>query len=168
MADDLKETLENLSPLIGKLAVTFALAEQWLDECVLHIHSTFPESRKCWPEIPRALGKKLDFLKECFKTIATLADHKDDGFLIIRQMKDLSDDRNFLIHGAPTIKGHGSHHLKLRKICYQPTSHRYEDRTYTWRKIRDLVHKSDVVAVNVLCVTHSLKMKSTKRSAKAK
>ena len=151
------KTQQEISPLIGEIAVSFAAAEQALDECAIVIHAKYAAARSIQKKLPWGLSQKLDFLKRCFSEIGELATFKDDALLVIQQMSDLADDRNFLIHGAADPNSRAPHgQLKMRKVLYEKSGPRFEERTYTVRKVWDIAQVCGIACFNAVMVAYSL------------
>lgn len=153
--------LEEIYSLIGRIAISFALAEQSLDECVRVIYNTHTESHLFEKKIPRMLVRKIEFLRKCFGKITVLSKYKDDGLLTLQQIFDLADDRNFLIHGAVIPHGFETEEmpLKFHKINYDPGVPPDEERIYTWSRFQEIEQNLSMAAVNAMFLAHALKTK---------
>ena len=94
---------DNMGPLataIGGVVLAWGSAEASLNICVAVIfRAAGGKHHADKNEIPVALGRKLRFLRLCFRKIAALAELENDGLVLCDRIGVLAGKRNDLIHG---------------------------------------------------------------------
>lgn len=172
MAGSHLEAAQNIAPVIGQLTLLFSMAEFALDECVIEIYKSHSDAAKRFDkEFPRSLSRKIKFLRRCFNQIEALSADKadkEDSLMILQQMVDLADHRNFLVHGAPTLADLGPHTLKMQRFSYDNSPPSIEDRVYTYRQVWDIYMSCSVICTNALFLAHFLKTNWIRRAAKSR
>jgi hypothetical protein len=100
MADRIpNEVLNALYAPVGQIIISWALAEQLLENCVL-VFSRFAGGKNIEPELPWQLGPKLKFSRKCLNKLESLSAFKEEGIKLVDEMAALSDVRHTFIHGA--------------------------------------------------------------------
>jgi hypothetical protein len=108
MADDLDDDDAKHNPVfreVGRITMVWAHIDTLLDYCNVILQQDFGGHPK-WPELPRTrLARKIQFFRDCLEDSPALAASKDRGVDLADEIKGLSDDRHWIIHGAAGASG---------------------------------------------------------------
>jgi hypothetical protein len=162
------QAINRFSPMIGEMAIAFALAEYALEECVVEICNRHEAARRFEREFPRSLSRKVTFLRRCFNQISALSsglEEKSERLKGLRQMEEMAEHRNWLIHGAPAPDEPSAYRLKLRRIRYEDNAPFCEEKSYGYRDVWDLVQECSIISINALFLAHFVKTNWSRRSA---
>jgi len=81
------------------IVTNWSFAENGLDHWTAIVFHDFGGSN-IEKEMPRMFGRKVSFLKACFRKIDDLAPFKEDASKFITRMVELSDMRHYVVHGV--------------------------------------------------------------------
>jgi hypothetical protein len=91
---------------VGSNVVHWAFVEELISDCVNLIYHKYGGDNTAYCKksgIPRTqFGRKLDFLTEAFETLPSLIQYRDKGLSFMSIAKELSEDRDTIIHGVIT------------------------------------------------------------------
>lgn len=104
---------------IGRLVVSWSSLEMALDAMIDLIHRGLG-GNKLEPERPRALQRKLNYLRRYFKSLPGMEPSGLAGFLLLfKQIEDLSESRHDIIHGAVLENAEGSGEAKMLRFLHK-------------------------------------------------
>lgn len=83
---------------VGRLVLSWAVLEVGLDFCVVGVnrHHLDDETQT---EVPRALRRKIDYLRRAFKVIPAMEGHRETFLGLLDDIVVASEQRHDLIHG---------------------------------------------------------------------
>lgn len=90
---------EDFFGAIGRLAISWAHLEFGLD-CMVEFLYYACDGKAVEPEIPRALQRKITFLRAIFKTIPIGEEATQDYLSLLDRIQTAAQDRHDIIHGV--------------------------------------------------------------------
>ncbi len=102
MLDELPpDVIEPLWAAIGHMVHSWSVVEMCLDYNTAIIFR-LAGGRHLDDQLPQALGRKIRFLRRCFKQIEPLRGFADEALGYIDEAKRLSETRHLVVHGSAT------------------------------------------------------------------
>jgi hypothetical protein len=114
---------QNLFAAIGKIAVAWAFVEHGLEQCVAIAYRRCG-GNKLSNQVPRALSKKIDFMRKAFRRLAALAKFQPEGLALLGRIQQSSEDRHAVIHGALSGIVEGENAFIFARIDAEPQFHK--------------------------------------------
>jgi hypothetical protein len=122
MTDSSQHDLTALSYAVGFIVINWALIEQSMDHCVRAIYRGC--NGKCIrPRLPVSCKPKIEFLEASLKTLLQLEEFKEDGLMLLRDIADIADMRNNLVHGVIESIHSDSGVYTFNRLKTHPDSH---------------------------------------------
>ena len=87
-----------LSMAVGQMVLSWSFVEVSLDQWVAIIYQGVG-GRNLAEEIPRALTRKIKFLRRCFRNIAALDPFAEEATKLLDRAKEISEIRHTVVHG---------------------------------------------------------------------
>ena len=87
-----------LSLSVGQLVLSWSVVEVSLDQWVAIIYQGVG-GKQIEREMPRALSRKIKFLRRCFKSILALEPFAEEATNLLGRAKELSSIRHTVVHG---------------------------------------------------------------------
>jgi len=94
-----RSDIETLFKAVGFVVVQWGFAEQSLDLIVAKVFHSF-DGHPLIKRRPQHLEPKIEFLRECFRTIPDLKQFHDTSEVLLPRFATAGKKRNDLIHGA--------------------------------------------------------------------
>ena len=140
MADDVPlEDAEKFLSSIGLVTIIWAKTESVLDLIVSVIYSP-GGGDKLEAELPRALDRKLTFLRKCYTRLDALKAVQASGIEIVERFHAIKQRRHDLIHGAVSRATADSIEVTiLKKDKGKPEGIRMDRETITHDNLIDLL-----------------------------
>lgn len=82
---------------VGRIVVAWSMLESQFDVCIWLMYESLG-GKTLVKEPPRALTRKVDFWKECFRKLPNLQSHKDAAYEFGDQLSSAAGDRNRMLH----------------------------------------------------------------------
>lgn len=98
MAEPENPDLDRFIDAVGRLTLSWATLELGLDICALAVHRYHREARTD-PELPRALGRKLRYLRKAFETLPEMASARESFLKVMDDIEKSAEVRHDMIHG---------------------------------------------------------------------
>jgi hypothetical protein len=100
--------------------------------------------------LPRALNRKIQFLKIAFKKLPTLQKFADEDFIFLDRVENLSDDRHWAIHGT-VLEHTGNIDLEIvvEKVRRYEHFFKFERKTISIDLLLDVWEKSGNLSVEL-------------------
>ena len=92
--------LPALCNAVGHVVVNWAFVEHSLDTWSTIIFH-FSEGKRLYRMMQKNLGRKLEFLRRCFKTLKPLQPYSAEALQMLASAECLSLTRHFVVHGVP-------------------------------------------------------------------
>lgn len=121
------DVYQALCKSVGDLILNWGLAESALDICVaivFHRGGSTVENT-----IPKAMDKKTEFLKQCFKTLPQLFSWKDEATALAIEASNLANIRHTVVHGSIGQYDPNRHKIAFNMLKAEPTIHRHRTQT---------------------------------------
>jgi hypothetical protein len=118
------DVYQALCKSVGDLVLNWGLAESALDigvAIVFHRGGNAVENT-----IPKAMDKKTEFLKQCFKTLLQLSPWREEATALAIEANNLANVRHTVVHGSISQYDPNGH-----KIVFQ-----------SWRRVASLRHSA--------------------------
>lgn len=137
MIDPRENLYRQLYTEVGRLTIFWTYLEMALDSLcyTLFVHYG---GNKIEAELPRALSRKVDFVKRCLSKNPALIAHKEQGRLLIKRAAEAGEERHWLLHGVAfkhdQFEAGGS--IGLRRTVHQKTKLTIEDREISLEEIQ--------------------------------
>ena len=153
MADFDSSSDEPFFAAIGRLTISWAHLEAGLDFCVAIAYHSL-DGDQIEQEIPRALKRKINFLRKAFKRLNALAPYRDRFLTLADQIETESDKRHDIIHGF--IVSHESQEVRMIRLRYTPEMHHEKKVTATTASILKNTVDATKLASQLLDLTAEL------------
>jgi len=156
MSDYTSPSDEEHFAAIGRLTVAWALLEAGLDMSVGCIHLYAGGSQAIEPELPRALERKMRYLRKAFNQIGPLSRWKETFPTLAEQIKVASDFRHDIVHGFAISHPPGSIQVTLLRFLWEPQNYRIKPITVTAELLLREALKAQKLAGQTLSLANEL------------
>lgn len=109
------EVVEPLCSAIGHMVLSWSQVEVCLDYSTAIIFQA-AGGRHLDDQIPQALGRKIKFLRRCFRQIDTLLPFANEMLPYLDETKRLSETRHLIIHGVASKYDETSQRFRFVKL----------------------------------------------------
>ena len=125
-----------LSLSVGQLILSWSFIEVSLDQWVAIIYQG-GGGQKIEREIPRAINRKIKFLRRCFKSIAALEPFAEEATNLLGSAKELSGIRHIIVHGYPSTYDPDTQTVTFVKLDAGRDIHRVNETPLTFAQLLD-------------------------------
>lgn len=141
------QLVDPLANAIGRLAMAWAGLELMLDAQVAVIYQ-LAGGRHLERELPKALNRRINFLRRCYRQIAALSGFSAKAAPLLDETDRLSETRHTVIHGAPAhCDPSGPSFIFVRmEVNKDKTMHKGNELSLTLGQIVDCGRKSQGLA----------------------
>ena len=141
-----------LSMSVGQLVLSWSFVENSLDQWVAIIYQGVG-GKQIEREIPRALKRKIKFLRRCFKNIALLEPFAEEAIELLGQAKDVSDIRHIVVHGYISKYDSNTQTVTFVKLDARKDIHRINETPLTFDQLLEAGGKCLDLSLNCAKLT---------------
>jgi hypothetical protein len=142
------DVYQALCKSVGDLVLNWGLAESALDigvAIVFHRGGNAVENT-----IPKAMDKKTEFLKQCFKTLLQLSPWREEATALAIEANNLANVRHTVVHGSISQYDPNGHKIVFHMLKAEPTIHRHRTQTLAIESILAAGSKSAALCGKLL------------------
>lgn len=105
---------------IGRLSIAWAMLEFALDGAISIIHQRL-EGHTVEREVPIHIGRKITYLKRCFKKLQPLMPHQQIILPLLQEIQKAVEFRKNIIHGCIMAQPlEGTNEVKMIRLLHSP------------------------------------------------
>jgi hypothetical protein len=88
-----------LMKFVGAIVVYYAILEHWIDGMVAAVHLRVDGAKEIEKTYPTHAAHEVEFLRECFGSLAALAEFKAGAIDFLDKLRPLAEFRHNIVHG---------------------------------------------------------------------
>lgn len=138
----------NLCKQIGQITVNWSIVDQELD---LWGYIFFEQlgGKNIRKVLPKGIGNRADYLKECFRKFPVLAPLCDEATALVIRATNVSKSRDDLVHGVVRKINLDDDNYKLHKFDHTPTGLVYREVSINDQRLRAIANDCANLAEDV-------------------